>query len=198
MRNPVFAFVVLVSFVCGFASVQIGCEAKKEGPKAMTKEEMIAHGKYLVSTIGCGDCHSPKNMTPQGPVPDQTRMLSGHPASSPPDHVDWDVISHDHMYLGSADMTAWYGPWGASFTANLTPDKQTGIGAWTEEQFMQSLRTGKHFGSGRQILPPMPWMNFAQLTDDDLKAVFAYLQSLPPINNPVPAPLPPEALMAKK
>jgi hypothetical protein len=92
-------------------------------------------------------------------------------------------------------LTAWAGPWGVSFGTNLTPDKETGIGEWTEEAFMQAMRTGKHQGqpNGRDILPPMPWQSIAQMTDEDLKMVWAYLRSIPPVKNQVPLPVPPSA-----
>ena len=61
----------------------------------------------------------------------------------------------------------------------------------TERQFVDTLRSGRHLGRGRQLLPPMPWFNYGQMTDDDLSAVWAYLRSIPPIENRVPAPLPP-------
>ena len=88
-------------------------------------------------------------------------------------------------------LTAWAGPWGVSFAYNLTPDRQTGIGDWPEEMFIKTLRTGKFMGSSRDILPPMPWQNLAQMTDDDLKAMFAYLKSLPPVRNKIHDPIPP-------
>ena len=73
--------------------------------------------------------------------------------------------------------------------ANITPDRETGLGAWTEQQFMDTIRNGRHQGRGRQLLPPMPWQNYAQMTDADLKAVFAYLRSIPSISNKVPDPV---------
>jgi hypothetical protein len=88
----------------------------------------------------------------------------------------------------TAGLTAWAGPWGGSYAANLTPDEATGLGIWTEELFIQALRSGKHMGVGRDILPPMPWQNCAVLTDSDLRAIFAYLRSIPPIRNSVPVP----------
>jgi hypothetical protein len=90
----------------------------------------------------------------------------------------------------AATMTAWSGPWGVSFTANLTPDP-SGLGAWNEDIFINTMRTGKHWGQSRPILPPMPWFNYGKMSDDDLKAVFAYLQSIPPVHNLVPQPIPP-------
>jgi len=166
-------------------------------PKAMTKEEMIARGKYLVTAGGCNDCHSPKVFTAQGPMPDTTKLLSGHPAEDPPMPIDTNTLHPGYGYLGAADLTAWEGPWGISYTANLTADSSTGTGAWTEDNFINALRKGKHLGldGGRPILPPMPWPFISQYTDEDLKSIFAYLHSLPPIKNQVPAPVAPSDVM---
>jgi hypothetical protein len=95
------------------------------------------------------------------------------------------------MFTGSGTMTAWSGTWDTSFTANLTPDKETGLGNWTAEQFIQAIRARRHLGRGRPILPPMPAVIYANSSDEDLRAVFAYLQSIPAISNRVPEPLPP-------
>ena len=161
-------------------------------PATAANAEAIARGKYLVTFGSCHDCHTPFAMGPKGPAPDMTRALSGHPSAigapaAPP------KLDGPWVFAGSGTNTAWAGPWGISFTANLTPDKETGIGTWTEEQFVTALRTGRHEGRGRPILPPMPWRFVGSLNDADLKAIFAYLQSLPPIHNKVPAPVdPPE------
>jgi mono/diheme cytochrome c family protein len=167
-------------------------------PKTPTREETIARGKYIVSTSGCNDCHSPKILTPTGPVLDTTKILSGHPGGVPP--VTYDATKPGSWMLFSPDLTAAVGPWGMSFAANLTPDSATGIGAWTNEVFIKTLRSGKHLGQegGRPILPPMPWQEVAHMTDEDLSAIFAYLQSLPPIKNQVPAPIPPTDVMKAK
>ena len=93
----------------------------------------------------------------------------------------------------SATNTAWAGPWGVSFTANLTPDLETGLGRWTEADFVRTIRTGRHMGRGRAVLPPMPVMVYNHFSDRDLKAIFAYLRTLPPIRNKVPDPIPPVA-----
>ena len=148
----------------------------------------VARGKYLVTAMVCNDCHTPFKLGPNGPEPDMTRMLSGHPADlkMPPAPT---LPPGPWAMIGSATNTAWAGPWGVSFTANLTPDAETGLGGWTPDMFIQALRTGKHQGKGRPILPPMPYAWFSQLTDADLRAVFAYLQSIPAISNKVPAPI---------
>ena len=113
-----------------------------------------------------------------------TRMLSGHPESvtmpAPP------RLSPEWGWAGASGMTAFAGPWGISYTANLTPDQNTGLGIWDEAMFIKAIRTGRHMGDGRPIQPPMPSPWYAKMTDDDLKAVFAYLRSIPPIVNHVP------------
>jgi mono/diheme cytochrome c family protein len=155
-------------------------------------QSTVERGKYLVTAGGCNDCHSPKIMTPAGPVPDTTRLLSGYPASSQLPVVPPGVIGPAQWgALTTNDLTAWAGPWGISFAANLTPDTKTGLGGWTDEMFIKTLRTGKFMAMSRDILPPMPWQELGQLTDEDLKAMFAYLQSLPPVANAVPPPVQP-------
>lgn len=153
----------------------------------------VARGEYLVNIGGCHDCHTPKVFTDKGMELDTSRLLSGHPSSEvlPPVPVgaigptQWGGITNNHL-------TAWVGPWGTSFAANLTPDA-SGLASWTPETFVQALRTGKHLGVGRPILPPMPWPGIAKMTDKDLLALFAYLKSLPPVANTVPEPIPPAA-----
>jgi len=152
----------------------------------------IARGKYLVTLGGCHDCHTPKFMTEKGPALDTKRLLSGFPSSEKAPAVPEGVIgpkSWGGMFTN--DLTGWAGPWGISFGSNLTADKETGIGAWTGKSFIQTLRTGKTPG-GRPILPPMPWEAIQQASDKDLKAIFAYLMSLPPVRNMVPTPVPPK------
>jgi len=170
----------------------MGCE-QKSGAAIEPKIDLVARGKYLVTVGGCNDCHTPWKMGPNGPEPDQTRMLSGHPENEPyPTWMPADA-QRSAITLSSATNTAHAGPWGVSFTANLTPDTSTGIGEWTEETFMRTLRSGKHQGqpNSRDILPPMPWFNYGKMTDDDLRAVWTYLRSIPPVKNQVPFPVPP-------
>lgn len=164
---------------------------------AQPDAKMVERGKYLANVGGCNDCHSPKVFTDKGPVPDEARLLSGHPAGTKLAAVPKDVLGPDKWgAITTNDMTAWVGPWGVSFTANLTPDLKTGIGSWDEAMFIKAMRTGQHLGAGRPILPPMPWQMYAQLSDEDLKALFAYLMSLKPVENAVPDPLPPPATPA--
>lgn len=148
-------------------------------------------GEHLVTICACHDCHTPKKMTDMGPVPDMDRALMGHPAGDPVPDVDRKAMESKGLVVTN-DLTTWIGPWGVSFTANLTSDP-TGTGNWQEEHFMTAIRHGKLKGieSGRSLLPPMPWDMYKNMTDDELKAIFAYLKTTKPINNVVPAPLPP-------
>jgi len=158
----------------------------------------VDRGKYIVNTAGCHDCHTPMKMGPNGPEPDMARMLSGHPEAvkvTKPFQPQGDYIAGVN-----ATGTAWSGPWGISYTMNLTPDQNTGIGIWTEDMFVKAIRTGKHMGTdtSRDILPPMPWQMYRNLTDEDLKAVYAYLRTIPPVTNHIPDPVAPPAPPAKK
>ena len=150
----------------------------------------VERGEYLVSIAGCHDCHTPWVMGSGGPEPDMKRALSGHPQ----DLTITAPASVSPPWSGAMTPTStgWSGPWGVSFSANLTPDPETGVlSDFSEQQFIQTIRTGRHQGQGRQILPPMPWPAYSKMTDDDLKAVFAYLRQIPPVKNKVPDPLPP-------
>ena len=160
-------------------------------PDTKAAASAVERGEYLVTLGGCGDCHSPKTMTAQGPAEDRSRLLSGHPSDEIITAAPATVGQDGWIAACNGHFTAWTGPWGVSFAANLTPDKKTGIGNWTDEQFIKAMRTGKHRGFGRPILPPMPWPNLAHATDEDLSAMLAYLKSIPAVVNEVPAPIAP-------
>lgn len=158
---------------------------------ASARSARIARGEHLVLTSGCNDCHTPLKMGKNGPEPDMSRLLSGHPEAmqlppAPAATMPWIVAA-------AATNTAWAGPWGVSFTANLTPDKEPGLGAWTEQEFVQAIKSGRHHGRGRPILPPMPIPAYRNFSEDELGAIFAYLATIPALKNQVPEPLPPLA-----
>ena len=168
-------------------------EGLNEAAAPLSNDSLIKRGQYLVHIMGCNDCHTPLIMTAQGPARDTSRLLSGHPAGMqlPPA----DAEHTKGWILTSMSGTAVTGPWGTSFAANITSD-ETGIGNWSEAQFIKSIREGKLKGmdNTRPLLPPMPWQGYAKATDEDLKAIFAYLKSTKPIENRVPAPVPPQSL----
>ena len=145
--------------------------------KPSMNQKRVERGRYLVLTSACDDCHSPK-LDAQG-TPDPERRLSGRPMTTmPPSQGDGEIRV-------SLDLTAWSGPWGMSYAANLTPDPETGLGRrYTEAAFLQTIRTGKK-PEGEPLLPPMPWPVYKNMTDEDLKSIYAYLRTLKPIKNAV-------------
>jgi len=189
-RHPTTTFLMVVAMAVFSGALLRAIAPSGQEAAAAKAKTRVERGAALVRTMGCNDCHTPWKMGARGPEPDMTRALTGHPEDMkmppPPALQPGPWIGHL-----SATNTAWAGPWGVSFTANLTPDKETGLGAWTEEMFIATMRTGRHQGKGRQILPPMPFWMVGALDDEDIKSVFAYLQSLPPVKNRVPAPVDP-------
>jgi hypothetical protein len=159
----------------------------------LADDALIKKGEYLVGVLGCGDCHAPKMMTAQGPAPDPALGLSGHPSAIPIPKVNKEALKDWALFFPTLTMSV--GPWGASFAANITPD-ETGIGSWSYEQFKIAMTQGKSKGivTARPLLPPMPWQNYVNMKDEDLRAVFAYLKSCKPIKNVVPQPISPDKL----
>jgi mono/diheme cytochrome c family protein len=172
------------------------CTRSPAEDAARAGEDPLARGKELVSVGGCNHCHTPMVFDAKigMPVPDAKRKLSGHPA----DVGDPDAApgKGDQAVIGST-FTSFRAPFGVVYASNLTPDRETGLGTWTSDEFIATMRSGHKRGKGRMLLPPMPWQNIAALSDADLRAVFAYLQSLPPVHNAVPAAkVAPEAIAA--
>jgi hypothetical protein len=128
----------------------------------MTLEQRVERGQHLSLSSGCNDCHTPGTLYG---APDTSRMLSG-------------------SELG------WEGPWGVTYPRNLTPDNETGIGTWTEDQIVAAFQTGIR-PDKTPIMPPMPWPGYANMSDDDAHALAAYLKSLPPIRHKMPDRIPP-------
>lgn len=182
------------TLICLFAVTFSGCKGKTKPEEkndrgmitGVTKEQLVQRGNYLVTTIGCNDCHSPKTWGAQGPELVKTLMLSGYPAETKLPIIDKKNMDQKWL-LFSTDFTAAVGPWGVSFAANITSDP-SGIGSWPEENFIRAMKQGKFKGveGGRTLLPPMPWQNFAGMTDDDVKAIYAFLITTTPVHNVVP------------
>jgi hypothetical protein len=199
MKNLHFFLVLLIvaPFVSGCNSTP-RTQQEEDTPPQATRQDTINHGEYLVTIGGCHDCHSPKRPSGQGLELIQDRLLSGYPSESPVMKPDMRAIKQGWV-LVNGDITLAAGPWGVSFSANLTSD-QTGVGNWTEEQFLRALKQGwfKGLEGTRKLLPPMPWQMLANMKDEDAKAIFAFLQSTKPISNAVPAPIPPDQMAAMK
>jgi Cytochrome c len=193
-----------VPCVLALVSVIAACTQQPQPPNASAtpqptqiapQQTQIERGKHLVDTSGCHDCHTPKRLGPRGPEPDMDRALSGHPENVKVSAPYAPAASSLWIAAATSDFTAWSGPWGVSFAANLTPDTNTGLrsGVWTEDLFIKAIRSGKHMGTSRDILPPMPWPAYGLMTDDELRAIWEYLGTIRPTLNHVPDPIPPAA-----
>lgn len=188
-RSSVHTLTALAIAVAGSGAALTSAQAA-DAAAAKPLAGKARRGQYLVNTSGCHDCHTPWKLGDKGPEPDMSRSLSGHPQAlvMPPAPQ---LPAGPWTGAMSATNTAWAGPWGVSFTANLTPDRETGLGDWTQRDFVQTIRTGRHMGRGRAVLPPMPIPAYRNFSDADLAAIYAYLRTVPAVSNRVPEPLPP-------
>lgn len=162
-------------------------------PKRAYAAEMVRKGRVIVMAGACNHCHTPWVYDPVlgVPAPDWTRLLSGHPEGAP--DPQGKPGPQDIALIGPT-FTSFRLPFGVTYGRNLTPDVETGLGKRTEEQFLAIFRKARH-ADGRALLPPMPWDMIRALPDADLRSVYAYLQSIPPIRNKVPDPkVPPPVL----
>ena len=149
-----------------------------------SQSDMVQRGKYLVDAVAaCGYCHTPRVRADY----DMNMYLAGHPAGQPSPRYNFRMIREGIFMVTAPQLSAFSGAFGTSFASNLTPDKETGLGEWTEEMFIKAMRTGRHQGveSNRKILPPMPVKHYAQMNDEDLKAIWAYLRTIKPVKNEV-------------
>lgn len=141
--------------------VKVNLHPEMEPPLPPDASEQVKHGWYLVRIAQCNDCHTPNNE-------------QGKPRT-------------DMMFGGGARMK---GPWGDVVTPNITPDP-SGISHYDEAMFIKTIRTGRASGGVRQLNPLMPYSYFKNMTDDDLKAIFAYLRTVKPVRHHVDNSEPP-------
>ncbi len=182
--------IALIFLALLVTAAQVGCGKSDAGTAVnASAPDRAARGKYIVSSFGCTDCHTPFVMGPKGPEKDNSRFLSGHPEDFPVGKAP--KLDGAWLVASDATNTAFAGPWGISYAMNLTPDVNTGIGLWTEDRFIRAIREGKHWGDSRPIMPPMPWDVIRNMTDEDLKSIYAYLRTIPPVVNHVPDYEPP-------
>lgn len=182
---------IALAFATAGVALLVSCNEKpavKEVTATISKDSLVKRGSYLVNAVGCDDCHSPKKMGPNGPEVIEELRFSGFPSNgnTPPINIA-EIKKGWSMF--SPDFTSTVGEWGQSYAANITSD-ETGIGNWSEAQFMKAIREGKYKGmdNTRPLLPPMPWFMYRNFSDDDIKAIYAFLQTTKPVSNVVPAP----------
>jgi mono/diheme cytochrome c family protein len=123
-------------------------------PEEPAEDPVLERGKYLAGLMGCEHCH-----TPFGPTgPDQSKR-----------------------FAGGLEIPEVFGTWRS---LNITQDKETGIGDWTDEQIIASIREGKR-PDGEQLFPIMPYLFYNSMSDDDAKAMVAFLRTVEPVSNKV-------------
>lgn len=180
MPNHNVLYVFLSFLILGLAA----CTPRPEAPSG---KDQVARGKYLVNAMGCGDCHSPHD---EKGLPIAGKELSGHPAGVPLPSWEPTQLAKNALATIGTTATAFAGPFGVSVAPNLTPDPETGIGTLTAEALIASWRSGKHWKHDRPVLPPMPAQAFGGLDDADIRAIHAYLSSLPIVKNRAPESVP--------
>jgi len=196
LSQAILSLVILVILgSCGTkAEFEPRSPIQSDDQEEVYRQYNIERGKRLVELGGCSHCHTPKLKTALGYKPDKDKYLSGYPEDEPlPDLPYAEIISgeaENNFY--TTDATIWVGRWGVSFAPNLTPDPETGLGNWKEEDFLQIFRGNKHFSEGSQVTSPMPVNVYSQLSYFELKSIFIYLQTIPPVRNEVPARITPE------
>lgn len=193
-KTIAFSTILAVVGLTALVACNQGATTVKETTAEISKDSLIKRGEYLVSAIGCDDCHSPKNVGPNGFEIIPELRFSGFPGNKTIPPVDKANLANNWLLFAS-DLTSAVGPWGQSFAANISSD-ETGIGNWSEEQFRKAIREGKYKGMDgtRPLLPPMPWFVYKNFSDLDIKAIYTFLQSTNPVRNVVPAPRKPSEL----
>lgn len=185
-RRTCYQIVLLIAFVILITSIPDLLASRD-----IDKEIKTKFGKLLTEEFGCVDCHTPKIVINNQVLIDENRMFSGHQQDNIlPEFPPELVAPGKWKGLYTADMTAWGGPWGISYAANLTPDKKTGIGNLSEENFISILGLGIHSTLSRKIMPPMPWNEISRLNKQELGAIYLYLKTIKPIKNKVPEAVP--------
>jgi len=196
LRRLILGLVLLTALISCGSKVEPAPEkdSKSDEQEEVYRKYNIERGKRLVELGGCSQCHTPKIKTPLGYKPDKDRFLSGFPQDQElPDLPYAEIVAGEtEKTFYTTDATVWVGRWGISFASNLTPDPETGIGNWNEDEFINIFRQKRHFGQDSQISSPMPLNAYSQLGFFELRSIFVYLQTIPPVSNDVPTRIPPE------
>ncbi len=189
MRKTIFILIAIASFIVMAIVACTNISSNVAEIPKLDSAALVKRGEYLVRIVGCDDCHSPKRMGPHGPEVIPELRLSGFPHNGQWPPVDTTLAKQGFSFF-MPDLTATIGPWGKSFAANITSDA-SGIGNWPMKNFVRAMREGKYKGleTGRSLLPPMPWNDYKNMTDEDIHALFYYLKTTKPVKNVAPGPM---------
>lgn len=165
-----------LSFAFAFLAL-VGLTGSARADESAQQDSPVARGEYLATIAGCTSCHTPDRAEFQNPQTLTFEQIS--------------TIAFDgHQAVDSAKLLAGgrafdLGPAGVVFSRNITPDEETGIGSWTDEQIKLAIRTGAS-ADGSVLFPVMPYHVYNGMADEDLNAIVAYLRSVPAVKNEVP------------
>ena len=157
------------SFILAFATTA--------GASPNQQDDRITHGKYIATIAGCTSCHTPlkpEYNNPETLTLEQIQTIAFN-----------ELEAHDQDKFLAGGRVFPLGPIGNLTTRNLTPDEETGIGAWTDDQIKIAIKTGIDH-DGKVLFPVMPYHVYSTMADADLEAVIAYLRSVNAIRNKIP------------
>ena len=169
---------ILAAFCLGIAACAINT-THETIPGDWEQTTYLERGNYLVNHLGdCIGCHTPRDANNQS---DKSLFLSGVPAK------------YAGITTGPSQVAGFPGPRGARYYAkNITPDNETGIGKWSEEQFVKTFKTGIRPDGVKYALSPMEWSIYGNMKEEDARAIYRYLRTVKAISNKVPANIPPQ------
>ena len=182
------SFLVAKLFLITIAAMfAIACDREGEVPNKFS-DKQVSEGEVLVMEARCNFCHTPE-LTEDDKY--FGKILFGHPYDKKlPDLPNVPVGSQQWMeFVSNLDSTVWIAGNKVVFSANITPDIETGIGSWSKDDFINTIRTGMHPGWKKKVNKPMPWLDYAKLSNDQLTSIYSYLMSQQPVHNKVPEPV---------
>ena len=180
-------FVSKLTIIAVVTMISVSCDIKKNNPSNFSPEQ-IKEGEILVMEGRCNYCHTPEITDGEA---NYGKILFGHPADKTiPELPGVPVGSQQWMeFISELDSTVWIAGDKIVFSANITPDKETGIGTWSKEDFINTIRTGIHPGWKKKLNKPMPWLDYARLSNEQLTSIYSYLMSQQPVVNKVQGPV---------
>ena len=164
-------------FALMFAGLLLFLMARSVQASDYSQDDVVSHGKYIATLAGCTSCHTPLKPEFQNPQElslEQIRTLAFD-----------DLQASDETRLLAGGRGFDLGPAGIVFSRNITPDEETGIGTWTDDQIKVAMKTGIDH-EGQLLFPVMPYHVYNGMADEDVDAVIAYIHTVQPVKNEIP------------
>ena len=187
IMNNFYCLLATLTLITIVSMITISCGDEKNNLTIFSPEQ-INEGEILVLEGRCNYCHTPE--VGPGDI-NFGKVLYGHPSHEKiPELPKVPVGSQQWFeFVSELDSTVWIAGDKIVFSANITPDKETGIGNWSDKDFINTIRTGIHPGWKKKLDKPMPWLDYAKLSNKQLTSIYSYLMSQQPVINKVPGPV---------